>query len=93
MHDWTLDTITIHWKERQIILDLRSPSGPKQLIATGFSKFLEIGNSPWGRSVSINEVIGPTPTAAGSNSLKIEMQSGDVIELEAASIDMPKQEV
>jgi hypothetical protein len=40
---------------------------------------------PWGFSVSINEVRGPVATGDDFSVLEIELQSGDLIRIEAAS--------
>src|SRR5688572_27707260 len=43
--------------------------------------------TPWGFSVSINEIRGPT--AAGDHAvLEIEMQSGDILRIEAGAFDL-----
>jgi len=44
----------------------------------------------WGPSVSVNNVRGPLNGAAGRKRLEIEMQSGDVIVIEAAAFDFPQ---
>jgi hypothetical protein len=43
---------------------------------------------PWGPSVSINGVEGPTLGPDGNFLLEIEMQSGDVIALRAGAIEL-----
>lgn len=43
----------------------------------------------WGSSVSINGVDGPSPQEEGRVRVAIEMQSGDLIEIVARSIEMP----
>jgi hypothetical protein len=44
---------------------------------------------PWGSSASINEVRGPTAVGDGVSVLEIEMQSGDLIRIEADAFTLP----
>jgi len=43
---------------------------------------------PWGPSVHVDGSAGPAPSANGKLALRLEMQSGDVLELEAEAIDL-----
>jgi len=85
MHDWTLTTVTFDWESGNGQLGLISPEGPCAIIATGIQSAHIPRRLTWGRSVSINTVQGPTLREDELMSLSIEMQSGDTIELIAAS--------
>ena len=43
---------------------------------------------PWGFSVSINEVRGPAAAGDDASVLEIEMQSGDLIRIEAVAFSL-----
>ena len=81
LHDASLIDITIDWAEGTSILqfavDFNGYSSAK-LIAQGTAEFHCPRQHPWGESVSVNEVRFPSP-----NAIEIEMQSGDVIRMNA----------
>ncbi|WP_411705596.1 hypothetical protein [Edaphovirga cremea] len=91
MHDYTLLDIFIEWKSGVARIDLLDNDSLKvsininELIFSGVPRLHE-----WGESVSINNLIGPVLTPSGSMKLEIEMQSGDVIELIAKNIILPR---
>tara|TARA_R110002072_G_scaffold203706_1_gene361717 strand:+ start:149 stop:418 length:270 start_codon:yes stop_codon:yes gene_type:complete len=86
MHDWTLIDITSHWRNRSVILRFSSQDGHKEILANNFSKVRVPRNNPWGASVSVNKAI----LSNADKRLSIEMQSGDTIEIEAQSIELPE---
>ena len=89
MHDWTLLSITVNWKVGEGVLELVSPVGPAILRAHEIQEIRVPRAFPWGPSVSVNSVHGPTQGPNGISSFKIEMQSGDTIEIIAKPIDLP----
>lgn len=90
MHDWSLKSFTVDWESKHITFELLSHDGPKMIDAEDFISFKGTGNSPWGNSISINEIKGPEGTKDGHEILTIEIQSGDIIEIKAKKILMPK---
>jgi hypothetical protein len=96
LHDATLIRIALLWEEGKFIVQLRtgSPSFPQVQILAVRGQYLECPRRhPWGESVSINEIRGPLHTANGSKRLEIEMQSGDVIVLEAEEFQLNSVEL
>ncbi|MBD8656300.1 hypothetical protein IFT68_11800 [Oxalobacteraceae sp. CFBP 13730] len=90
MHDWTLVSLAFDWKGACVILALLNPkSEAVSLTAENVVRLLVPKQDEWGRSVSVNEVTGPTRQADGTETLQIEMQSGDVIEIAAGSFVLP----
>jgi hypothetical protein len=90
MHDWTLISISFEWETGIAVLAFRR-DGP-QLVsvrAEGVSNLEVPRLNEWGPSVSVNEVRGPTNGLTGSQTLEIEMQSGDVIRITAISFTFP----
>lgn len=85
LHDATLESIVFDWSMGKVIVRLRACEDPSRLVqivcvrATGLFCPAE---KPWGPSVSVNEVQGPSAKDGGVFRLTIEMQSGDVITLE-----------
>ena len=90
MHDWTLVSLTFDWQGASATLSLRNPSSETvSLVAENVVNLLMPKRDEWGRSVSVNEVAGPTLQSDGTQTLRIEMQSGDVIEITAGSFVLP----
>lgn len=87
LHDATLTSIHLDWATGMTTLELRTElsSAPAvAIIAEGTVRLTCPRKCPWGESVSINEVRGPK-NIGDQAQLEIEMQSGDVLELEACS--------
>jgi hypothetical protein len=90
MHDWTLISVAFDWKSARAIFLFRSTAGTEEvLIGDGVLELNLAHAAPWGPSVSVNEVVGPLDGEAGTKTLGIEMQSGDMIKLIARSVTMP----
>jgi hypothetical protein len=60
-----------------------------KLLATGTILFHWPRRQPWGESTQIRRIDGPTRLPEGQLRLAIEMQSGDVIVIEAAQFELP----
>ena len=86
MHDWVLVSINLIWASATVEIEfLDSESKIKKMVAEDLS-FIKIPkSSPWGESVSVNEVSRET-VEQNRVRLLIEIQSGDVIELEAGYV-------
>jgi len=89
MHDWTLLSLEIDWGVGEARLCVDSPSGRTSIRAFDLYELRVPRTQAWGPSASINEVDGPSPQEDGRVRLAIEMQSGDLIEIVARSIEMP----
>ncbi len=81
MHDWTLESIHFDWVSGVAELRLKSPKGQEALTASGLQVLKASRYSPWGPSASINVADGSKLSDSGLQTLRIEMQSGDVVEL------------
>jgi len=90
MHDWILVSLKIDWLQGAIRITLRNNrSEDVFLVAEGFVDLKVPKREDWSKSVSINEVEGPSELDNGNFYLVIEIQSGDKIELEAKTIYLP----
>ncbi len=90
MHDWTLNSILVNWEKGIATISVKNMSSSDlAIIVTGLRVLKLPRLEEWGPSVSINEVSGPNLSVEGNEFLKIEMQSGDIIEIEGSKIDMP----
>jgi hypothetical protein len=89
MHDWTLLSLEVDWGTGEVRLGVVSPSGQACIRAFDLYELRVPRARAWGPSVSINAVEGPSPQEDGWLRLAIEMQSGDLIEIVARSIEMP----
>jgi hypothetical protein len=88
LHDASLESLELHWSSGEVILRILTGAAttPRRVIAASSTYKLECGRKmPWGVSESINEVRGPTPVGDDRFVLEIEMQSGDVIRIEAGA--------
>ncbi|GLR11805.1 hypothetical protein GCM10007907_05950 [Chitinimonas prasina] len=90
MHDWTLVSLAFDWKDACVTLTLLNPNSETvSLKAENVVRLFVPKRNDWGRSVSVNGVMGPTQQADGTETLQIEMQSGDIIEIAAGSFVLP----
>ena len=85
LHDWTLVRINYDWEGATATLHVRFADGERELVAQKVTELSVRHSAPWGRSASINQVAVEDSDCL---TLKIEMQSGDVISLRAASIEL-----
>jgi hypothetical protein len=92
LHDATLLTVTYEWAESGVVIKLRSGhDGIVSVMGAGVTLLELPHRNPWGRSVSVNEVRGPSPLADGRERLEIEMQSGDTLLIEGTGFSARKQ--
>lgn len=90
MHDWTILSIVLDWTQGKLTIHLKdSMSQPQYILIEGLHLLNVPRNNEWGKSISINKVTGPSSTVYDCAVLEIEIQSGDVIHVEAKSIIMP----
>lgn len=93
MHDWTLIAVHFDWLSGIATLDLRTfPSQAKAILAKNVYTIHVPRLQNWGPSSSINEVMGPAAYPGNKQILKIEMQSGDVIEIIADCFIFPSDQ-
>jgi hypothetical protein len=90
MHDWTLVAISMNWELGRVTIELRDlTSSTRFLVAEGVRDLRVPRANDWGPSVSVNTVSSIDPTLTGMQRLKLEMQSGDIIEIVADKFDIP----
>jgi hypothetical protein len=82
LHDATLKSVEVLWREAQCRLSLRLSSGDHLLTFSGVTLVTVPRKNEWGRSVSINSAQGLNGVAS------IEMQSGDIIEIAATEVTL-----
>lgn len=92
LHDASLESVVFRWADGELVLQLRSAGTASRrmvLVAHSVRKLACTRLLPWGPSVSINEVRGPSPTAdLAASVVEVEMQSGDVICIEASAFHL-----
>ena len=94
LHDATLESIHVRWPSGQFELIVRVGSPRPALLAIAGTSlaYVEVPRrAPWGMSQSINGA--RVSRTSDLTRLEIEMQSGDTLVIEAASIsvqDSPK---
>jgi hypothetical protein len=85
-HDWTLVEVVFRWAQGSVTVALDGPSSRCVVLAEDVS-LLEVPRQiPWGRSVSVNSFSIVDMPDQGEKYLEIEMQSGDVIRVNAKRI-------
>lgn len=92
MHDWTLLEVKLDWAEcaaEIVLLDERSL--PRKLSFKGVSRLSVDRREHWGPSSSVNEARWQLDIATGGVCLKIEMQSGGMIEVSATAVELDGQ--
>ncbi|MCE1271668.1 MAG: hypothetical protein LWW88_08900 [Acinetobacter sp.] len=90
MHDWSLISIHIDWAESSLKVQLRNnQSEDVALIAEKFKSFHIANNTEWGKSISINQILDFSILENGNSRIIIEIQSGDLFEIEAKKITLP----
>ena len=84
LHDATLTSIELEWSVGRVTICFRTANGRIELYADDVSTLQVPRALPWGASSSVNEVKQSTPSSRKAR-IEIEVQSGDVIVVEAAS--------
>lgn len=93
LHDATLVGLEFNWSEAEARLLLRVAQLPHTIVTGDHVRLLEVPHEePWGPSVSVNAVRGPAVQEDGWHRLEIEMQTGDVIAIEARAFRMERQD-
>ena len=87
MHDWLLASIDFDWGSGMLRISVNWDGKKSELLARGVTQIHIPRKFDWGPSASINKVEGPHGED-GALHLAIEMQSGDIIEVLAASFEM-----
>lgn len=91
MHDWTLKKIEFDWRAARVTIELEDSSfATRTLIADRVSELQVPHANEWGPSVSVNEVPAVEALPSGRHRLRIEMQSGDVIQIVAEHFAIPQ---
>ncbi len=94
LHDATLESLEFCWASGEARIRVRTGDGTssRYIVMASPVRFISCGRQmPWGRSVSINAVRGPTSTGDACV-LEIEMQSGDLIRIEAGAFRLLEDE-
>jgi hypothetical protein len=82
MHDWTLLKVVFDWESAQVTISFRGPGANlKVLVAQGVKDLKIPRMNEWGPSSSVNETSEAQFADSQARHLKIEMQTGDVIEI------------
>lgn len=90
MHDWILREIRFDWKAGRATLELEdSTFATRTVVAEGVSDLRVPRAYAWGPSVNVNEVSPIEVLPSGLRQLKIEMQSGDEIQIIAERFTLP----
>ncbi len=90
MHDWTLVTIEIDWKQGTLVIQLKNAITSTELSAIGVIDLHVPRHREWGPSVSINEAAISDRDENGNATVTIQMQTGDELKITAAEFVLPK---
>ena len=89
LHDAVLESINFFWESARVIVKLgtcEEPSRNVEILCDKVSGLSCPAKNPWGPSIYVNEVAGSNAADSGNFRLEIEMQSGDIIVIEAVEI-------
>lgn len=87
IHDWSLVDIHIDWMQSILKVQLKNnQSEDVTLIAEKLKNFHITHHNEWGKSISINQVLDFSILENGNSRIIIEIQSGDLFEVEAEKI-------
>jgi hypothetical protein len=90
LHDAILESCELQWSSGELILRIRTGDATHPrctIVASAVHRLACDRQLPWGFSISINRMIGPV-IEHDASVLEIEMQSGDVIRIEASTFDL-----
>lgn len=82
MHDWSLLRVQFDWEAGRVTAEFLDGKGSRTLVAEGVQELQIPRRMEWGPSASVNAT-SQVRSATGALVLKVEMQSGDVIEINA----------
>jgi hypothetical protein len=91
LHDATLESVELAWSSGKVVIRVRTGDVMHArwvVVATSLRRLGCDRQTPWGFSASINEVRGPTALSDDAAVLEIEMQSGDLIRIEAGAFTL-----
>lgn len=91
LHDATLLSVELNWGSGEAAIRIRTGDHalPDRTILASFTRSVVCARTmPWGASDSINQVRGPMPGGDQASVVEVELQSGDVIRIEAASFEL-----
>lgn len=95
LHDATLESLELRWSSGEAVLRLRTGDAlyPHRVVVASAVRRVDCERQmPWGFSASINEVRGPMAADGEASALEIELQSGDLLRIEAASFSLQEAE-
>jgi hypothetical protein len=84
-HDAVLRHIQVFWEEKRVVIALSKT----EIVASNVRSLIIPMRDSWGPSAHIFTTTGPRDHG-GYSSFSIQMQSGDVIEIEAAQFHLPE---
>lgn len=91
LHDATLESIELRWSSGEVVMRVRmgdAMQSQRVVVASTVRRLRCDREMSWGFSVSINEVRGPMAAGGDASVLEIEMQSGDLIRIEAGAFSL-----
>ena len=87
MHDWALQSIHVDWASGIAYIELKdSASNVRAIEIKDLRNMVIPKKNPWGKSFSVNEATHNIDDVTKEHHLVIEMQSGDLIKVEAGFI-------
>ena len=82
LHDATLQQLVVNWPASSVTVYFRTATGEAVMTGMGLRRLDLPRSEPWGPSVSVNQVV------QRHGCLTIEMQSGDVVTIEAETFSI-----
>lgn len=88
LHDAVIEEVRLDYGAGTALVVFRTAAGRVRLAADGVLLVNAPRREPWGSggAASVNGVRGPRPIDSNAMRIEMELQSGDVLEIEAAKI-------
>lgn len=83
LHDKQLLGLAMTWESGELRMRVGATDRTWEIVATGVRRFECTRLDPWGHSELVNDVRGPVPLVDGVVWLEVELQSGDLLRIEA----------
>ncbi|NNL13891.1 MAG: hypothetical protein HKO82_09420 [Acidimicrobiia bacterium] len=91
LHDATLTSIEVDWVEKLATFTFRLAQDTVTVVVSSCSRLVLPRDEPWGSSSSVNG-IELVEGADGPVRMSVEMQSGDLLVVEGASVEWESAE-
>ncbi|HEY4239025.1 MAG TPA: hypothetical protein VGM88_04385 [Kofleriaceae bacterium] len=88
LHDAAIGDCEVDWARGEIRISVRTASAPYTIRATEFRRLVWDRTLPWGAANTIYGATDPQPIDGGGCYVELELQSGDIVRIEAMAVTL-----